>query len=152
MSRSCSGELHGSAVGGHGCGSCGGGSLLVAWVKRLSELDGHGWLCGKRRRPLVCLGVVNPFVYTGGTRVSWRRLAARSLRPTPPPPPPDAGGVVALGGLGCVLPLGYVDGYRGVVSMRVAYRPHPRYRWCLGIVWSWPRTSVRLRRWHGAPV
>jgi hypothetical protein len=84
MSRSCSWKLHGSAVGGHGSGSCGGGgSLLVAWLKHLSELDGHGWLCGERRRPLVCLGAVKPFVYVGGTRVPWRRLAAHSLRPPP---------------------------------------------------------------------
>jgi hypothetical protein len=34
---------------------------------------------GERRRPLVCLGAVKPFVYTDGTRVPWRRLAARSL-------------------------------------------------------------------------
>jgi hypothetical protein len=149
MSRSCSWKLHRSAVGGRECGSCGGGgSLLVAWLKRLSELDGHGWLCGERRHPLVCLGAVKPFVYVGGTRVPWRRLAARSLRP----PPPDADGVVALGGLGCALPLGYVDGCCGVVSLHVACRPHPRCRWCRGVVWSWPRTSVRPRRWHGAPV
>jgi hypothetical protein len=72
----------------------------------ISELDGRGWLCGEWRRPLVCLGAVKPFVYAGGIRVSWRRLAARSLRPSP-----DADGVVALGGLGCALLLGYVDGY-----------------------------------------
>jgi hypothetical protein len=60
-------------------------ALLVAWFKRLSELDGHGWLCGERRRPLVCFGAVKPFVYVGGTRVSWRRLAACSLRPPPLP-------------------------------------------------------------------
>jgi hypothetical protein len=80
MSRSCSWKLHGSVVGGHGSGSWGGGgSLLVAWLKRPSELDGHGWLCGERRRPLVSLGAVKPFVYAGGTRVPWRRLTARSL-------------------------------------------------------------------------
>jgi hypothetical protein len=66
--------------------------------------------------------------------------------------PPDAGGVAALGGLGGALPLGFVDGCRGVVSLCVACRPHPRCRWCRGVVWSCPHTSVRLRRWHGAPV
>jgi hypothetical protein len=90
---------------------------------------------------LVCLGAVKPFVYAGGTRVPWHRLAARSLRP-----PPDADGVTALGGLGCALLLGFVDGCRGVVSLCVACRPHPRCRWCHGIVWSCTRTSVRLRR------
>jgi hypothetical protein len=66
--------------------------------------------------------------------------------------PPDADGVAALGGLGCALSLGFVDGCRAVVSLCVACRPHPRCRWCRGVVWSCPCTSVRLRRWHGAPV
>jgi hypothetical protein len=67
-------------------------------------------------------------------------------------PSPDADGVVALGGLGGELPLGYIDDCHGVVSLRVAFRPHLRCRWCRGVVWSWMRASVRLRRWHGAPV
>jgi hypothetical protein len=50
--------------------------------------------CGSLEMVLVCLGAVKPFVYAGGTRVPWRRLAVRSLRP-----PPDADGVAVLGGL-----------------------------------------------------
>jgi hypothetical protein len=97
---------------------------------------------GERRRPLVCLGAVKPFVYTDGTRVPWRRLAARSLSIPLPPPSPDADGVVALGGLGCAVPLGFDDGCRGVGSLRVAFRPHPDAG---GIVWSLPCTSIRLQ-------
>jgi hypothetical protein len=67
----------------------------------------------------VCLGAVKPFVYAGGTQVSWRRLAACCLRP-PSPPPPDADGVTALGGLGCALPLGFVDGCCGIISLCMA--------------------------------
>jgi hypothetical protein len=92
---------------------------------------------------------VRPFVFTGGMLVPWRSLAARGLYDHTP----DAGGVVALCGLGCALPLDYVDGCRGVVSLRVACRPHPRCRWCCGVVWSRRlRASVRLRRRHGALV
>jgi hypothetical protein len=125
-----------------------GGSMLVAGFKRLAELVRRGWLCGAQRRSLVCLNTVKPFVYTGGTPVSWRHLAARGLFDHTP----DAGGVVALCSLGCVLPLDYVDGCRGIVSLRVALRPHPRRRWCRGVVWSRLRASVRLRRRHGALV
>jgi hypothetical protein len=103
--------------------------------------------CESLKTVLVCLGAVKPLVYAGGTQVPWRRLTARSLRP-----PPDADGVVALGGLGCALPLGFVAGCRGVVSLCVACRPHPRCRWCRDVMWSCLCTSVRLRRWHGAPV
>jgi hypothetical protein len=88
------------------------------------------------------------FVYAGGTQAPWRRLVGRGLFDHTP----DAGGVVALCGLGCALPLDYVDGCRGVVSLRVALRPHPRRRWCRGVVWSRLRASVRLRRRHGALV
>jgi hypothetical protein len=49
---------------------------------------------------------------------------------------------VALGGLSCAVPLGFDDGCRGVGSLRVAFRPHPDAG---GIVWSLPRTSVRLQ-------
>jgi hypothetical protein len=129
------------------CLSCG-GSMLVAGFKRLAELGRRGWLCGAQRRSLVCLGTVKPFVYAGGTPVPWRRLAVRGLFDHTP----DAGGVVALCGLGCALPLDYVDGCRGVVSLRVALRPHPRRRWCHGIVWSRLRAFVRLRQRHGALV
>jgi hypothetical protein len=80
--------------------------MLVAGFKLLSELGGRGWLCGARRRCLVCLGTVRSFVYTGGMRVPWRRLVARGLLDHTP----DAGGVVALCGLGRALLLGSVDG------------------------------------------
>jgi hypothetical protein len=101
-----------------------GGSMLVAGFKRLAELGKRGWLCGAQQRSLVCLGTVKPFVYAGGTPMPWRRLAVRGLFDHTP----DAGGVVALCGLGCVLPLDYVDDCRVVVSLRVALRPHPRCR------------------------
>jgi hypothetical protein len=39
--------------------------------------------CGSLETVLVCLGAVKPFVYAGGSRLPWRRLAARSLRPPP---------------------------------------------------------------------
>jgi hypothetical protein len=42
--------------------------------------------CESLEMVLVCLGVVKPFVYAGGTRVPWRHLAARCLQPPPPPP------------------------------------------------------------------
>jgi hypothetical protein len=104
--------------------------MLVAGFKRVSEIGGHGWLCGARRRSLVCLDTVRSFIYTGGMWVPWRRLAARGLLDHTP----DAGGVVALSGLGRALLLGFVDGYRSVVSLRVPFRPHPRCRWCRGVV------------------
>jgi hypothetical protein len=71
--------------------------MLVAGFKRLSELGGRGWLCGARRRSLVCLGTVRPIVYTSAMRVSWRHLAMRSLLDHTP----NAVGVVALCGLDC---------------------------------------------------
>jgi hypothetical protein len=40
----------------------------------------------------------------------------------------------------------------GVVSLRVTFRPHPRCRWCRGVVLSRLCSSVRLRRWHSALV
>jgi hypothetical protein len=86
----------------------GGGSTLAAGFKRLLELGGCGWLCGAQRCSLVCLGTVRPFVYAGGTRVSWRRFAARGLFNHAP----NAGGVVVLCGLGCTLPTDYVNGTR----------------------------------------
>jgi hypothetical protein len=57
--------------------------------------------CESLKMVLVCLGAVKPFLYAGGTRVSWHHLAACCLRP-----PPDSDGVAELGGLGCALLLG----------------------------------------------
>jgi hypothetical protein len=96
--------------------------MLVVGFKRLSELGRCGWLCGAQRCSLVCLSAVRLFVFTSGTMVPWRRLAAHGLFNHTP----DAGGVVVLCGLGCALPLDNVDGCRGVVSLHVVCRPHPR--------------------------
>jgi hypothetical protein len=71
--------------------------MLVAGFKRLSELGGRGWLCGARRRSLVCLCTVRPFIYTSGMRVPWRHLAMHNLLDHAP----DAVGVVDLCGLDC---------------------------------------------------
>jgi hypothetical protein len=43
-------------------------------------------------------------------------------------------------------------GCRGVISLRVTFRPHPRCRWCRSIVWSRLHASVRLGRWHSVLV
>jgi hypothetical protein len=59
--------------------------------------------------------------HASDTQVPWCRLAARVLLDHAP----DAGGVVVLCGLGYARPLDYVDGCRGVVSLRVAFDHTP---------------------------